>query len=139
MRGIVFPDSTRSGLEAFPAMDQVWTYLGYALYAAIFVCFAILMFHFLWHKQWLYTLLSIGFLFACYSGFLFALVIGWQEAANWNIKKLMRIYTGLLIIFFVMFTRAQYKEFTTPKAPTDPRAEMKRKHAERQFNKQKQQ
>jgi hypothetical protein len=115
-------------------MDQVWTYLGYALYAAIFVCFAYLMFYFLWYKQWLYAILSILFLFACYSGFLFALVIGWQESSNWNIKKLMRVYTVLLVVFFIVFARAQYKDFTTPKPLLDPRAQMKQKHAERQFN-----
>jgi hypothetical protein len=129
------PDSTRPGLEALPAMDQVWTYLGYALYAAIFVSFAILMFHFLWHKQWLFAILSVAFLPACYTGFLFALVIGWQESPKWHIKRLMQVYTVLLFCFFIMFARAQYKEFTTPKPLLDEMSQRKQKHAARQFNK----
>jgi hypothetical protein len=89
-------------------------YLVYAMYTAFLVCFVILMWQFLWHKQWKMALLSLFFTWACGGGFLIALIIGWQEAANWKIKRLMIIYSILLPPCFIVFMNDQIKQAMEP-------------------------
>jgi hypothetical protein len=115
-------------------MDLVYSYLWLALYYGFYygflISFVILMGYFLWHKQWLFTLLSIGFSFM-YGGFLLALVIGWQEANNWKIKNFMRVYTILLVVFFIMGAKTLFTTLTTASPPVDPKVQAKQKAAAR--------
>jgi hypothetical protein len=80
-----------------------WAYL-IAIFTGAIVCYAMIMWQFLAHRKWKLALLSLVFvpLPFCWAwpGFLIALILGWQEAGNWNMKKLMRIYS----IFFVLIT-----------------------------------
>jgi hypothetical protein len=108
-------------------MDQARNYLSLALYSALLVCFAMLLWQLLIHRQWQTVLLSIFFAIACGGGFLFALVFGWQEAANWKIEKLMRWYTVLLVLCFAVFTNDLFHSFLGPSSPADLKAQAKQK------------
>jgi hypothetical protein len=108
-------------------MDQVRNYLTFALDAAFLVCFALLLWQLLIHRQWRMALLSIGFAFACGGGFLFALIVGWQEAANWKIKKLMRWYSVLLVLWFVVSANNLFRSFMAPSPPADLKAKARQK------------
>jgi hypothetical protein len=102
-------------------MDQVYEYLGYAFYygtiAGLVICFVILLGYMLWYKQWLNFFLSLFFLLACGSGFLIPLVIGWQEAKNWKIPKLIRLYSVLVLFGFFILSNHLYVDLTTQKEP----------------------
>jgi hypothetical protein len=89
-------------------------YLTYALYTAFIVCFVLILWQFFWHKQWKMALLSLFFTWACGGGFLIALIIGWQEAAAWKIKKLMIVYSILLPLSFAVFMNDRFKEAMEP-------------------------
>ena len=100
-------------------MDQVYFYVGQALYygilAAFWVSYVMMLGYFLWHKQWLFVFLSLVFTAGFYAvgpfillGPLIVLIVGWQEAAKWNIKKLVRISSALLVISFLLMTRTWY-------------------------------
>jgi uncharacterized membrane protein len=123
-------------------VDQVLGYLGLALYygllAAFLVCFVMLLGYLLLHKQWLFAFLSIFFavLFKpagplILLGPLIALAVGWQEAGNWKIKKLMRIYSALYVVCFILLTRTAYVDYTTPAPKLDPKSQAKQKAAAR--------
>ena len=112
-------------------MDQVYYYLGQALYYGLFVAFwissVILLGHLLWNKQWLLSLLTIFFTWGFYYagpfvvlGPLIALIIGWQEADKWQIKKLVRILSALMVVCFILLTRDAYVNFMKPKPKVDP-------------------
>jgi hypothetical protein len=112
-------------------VDQVYYYLGQALYwgliAAFWVSSVMLLGYLLWHKQWLYAFLTLFFTAVFWVtpplrvlGPLIALVIGWQEAEKWKIKNLLRLNSVLLVLCFLMYTRDSYIEFTKPKPKVDP-------------------
>jgi hypothetical protein len=115
-------------------MDQVYYYLGKALDVGFFVCFLMLMWQLLMHKQWKMVLLCLVCAVGCGGillgsdargtlsvgpGYLIAMVIGWQEAENWKMKKLMRWYTGLFVVCFILFVNNLYSTFTTAPPPPD--------------------
>ena len=114
-------------------MDQVLGYVKPALYyglnAALVVCFLILLGHLIWNRQWLFALLSLAFTPMCGGGFLFALVIGWQEATAWKIRKLMYVYTALIVVCGIMMAQTAFVTMTTPSPPVDPKAQAKQKAA----------
>jgi hypothetical protein len=117
-------------------MDQVLGYVGmglnYGILAAFVVCYVILLGHFLWNKQWLFVFLSLFFTVVFYPvgpfvtlGPLILLVIGWQEANKWGIKKLIRIFTVLFVLSFLLLTRMSYVNYVN--APReDPKAKGKK-------------
>jgi uncharacterized membrane protein len=114
-------------------MDQISYYLAIALNVAFLVCFLMLMWQLLIHKQWLMVLLSLFFAVVCGGamagagalsigpGYLIAMVIGWQEAKNWKIQKLMRIYSALFVVCFILFANTVIESFTNPPPKVDPR------------------
>jgi hypothetical protein len=115
-------------------VDQVYFYLGQALYwgiiAGFWVSSLILLGHLLWNKQWLFAFLTIFFTAAFYVmgplivlGPLIALVIGWQEGGKWKIKNLLRVNSALLLLTFFLLTRDAYKDFMKPKPKVDPKVE----------------
>jgi hypothetical protein len=109
-------------------MDQFYFYLQYALYGACILCFVVLLGYMLWYKQWLNAILSVFFTFFCLGGgFLIPLVIGWQEAANWKIKNLMRAYSVLVVICFIMLAKSSYVYMTTPKPTVDPKVQARQR------------
>ncbi len=117
-------------------MDLVYQYLGLAAWWGIVgglaLCFLILLGYMLWNKQWLYFLISILFLPACFSGTLIPLVIGWQEEKNWKIPKLIRIYSVLVVLGFFILSHQVWVGLTTREEPVDEktakyRAKMKGK------------
>src|SRR4051812_48555970 len=87
--------------------------LRYLLFGSLFICYAMIVWQMLYHKQWANTALSLVFLVVCFSGTLIALVIGWQEAGNWKIKKLMRIYSVLVVLCFFVAARDVFHTMTT--------------------------
>jgi len=100
-------------------VDQVYFYLGWGLYygflAAFWVMYAMLLGYFLWHKQWLYVFLSIVFTVGFYNigafivlGPMILLIVAWQEAEKWNIKKLVRIFTAVLVCTFIAMSVEWY-------------------------------
>ncbi len=100
-------------------MDQVYFYVGQALYygiiAAFWVSYVMMLGYFLWHKQWLFVFLSLVFTAGFHAtgpgillGPVILLIVAWQEAEKWNIKKLVRISSALLVISFLLMTRAWY-------------------------------
>jgi hypothetical protein len=125
-------------------MDQALDYLVIALDVAFLVCFAMLLWQFLLHKQWMIVLLSLFFAVVCGGsllnggvlnvgpGYLIAMVVGWQEAKNWKIQKLMRWYTGLFVLGFVIFAHSFVQTLTTASPPVDPKVLAKQKAAARQ-------
>jgi hypothetical protein len=101
-------------------VDTVYFYLGWALYygflAAFWVMYVMLLGYFLWHKQWLYVFLSIVFTVGFYNigafivfGPMIILIVAWQEAEKWNIKKLVRIFTAVLVCTFIAMSVEWYK------------------------------
>jgi len=114
-------------------MDQIPHYLAIALNVAFLVCFLMLMWQLLIHKQWTMVLLSLFFAIVCGGavagadvlsigpGYLIAMVIGWQEAKNWKIQKLMRIYSALFVVCFILFANTMFHSLTTPAPTVDPR------------------
>src|SRR4051812_49609815 len=106
-------------------MNQAYPYLALALNVSFLVCFLLLMWQLLIHKQWKMVLLSLFFAVVCGGtlggggllsvgpGDLIAMVIGWQEAENWKIKKLMRIYSALFVVCSMIFVNTMYKSLTT--------------------------
>jgi len=121
-------------------VDQVYVYLRLALYwgllASCAVCYLILLGHLLWNKQWLIVFISIFFTVVFWPvkalivlGPLIALVIGWQEADKWKIKKLMRIFSALLVVCFIMLVPGTIDTFMhPPKVEIDPIKAAKQKH-----------
>jgi hypothetical protein len=112
-------------------VDQVYYYLGQALYwgiiAAFWISSVILLGYLLWNKQWLFAFLTIAFTVAFWVtpplrvlGPLIALVIGWQEAGKWKIKNLLRVNSVLLALCFFLYSRDSWIEFTKPKPKVDP-------------------
>jgi hypothetical protein len=101
-------------------VDTVYFYLGWALYygflAAFWVMYAMLLGYFLWHKQWLFVFLSIVFTVGFYQigpfivlGPMIVLIVAWQEAEKWNIKKFVRIYSAVLVCTFIAMSVEWYK------------------------------
>jgi hypothetical protein len=141
------PDAPRVGLPTPPSagagtailiMDQVYYYLGKALDLGFLVCFFMLMWQFLMHNQWKMVVLCLICAIGCGGillgsdgrgplsvgpGYLIAMIIGWQEAGNWKMKKLMRWYTGLFVVCFFLFTHTLYKTFTTAPPPPDAKTQ----------------
>ncbi len=102
----------------------------WVIYLAFLGCFVVLMGHFLFHKQWAMVGLSLFFAAGCLgSGFLIALVVGWQEAANWKIQKLMRWYTGLLVVSFMLAAHTAYLTMTAPPPAVDPQEQARQRAA----------
>jgi hypothetical protein len=122
-------------------MDQAFGYLAIALNVAFLVCFLMLMWQLLLHKKWSMVLLCIFFAVVCGGslsggsmlsvgpGYLIALVIGWQEAANWKIQKLMRCYTALFVVGLILFVHSFYTTLSTPPPPEDPKVQAKKRAA----------
>ena len=112
-------------------MDTVYFYLGLALYygflAAFWVMYVMLLGYFLWHKQWLFVFLSIVFTVGFYNigpfivlGPMIVLIVGWQEAEKWNIKKLVRIFTAVLVCTFIAMSVEWYERPRKPKSRSVP-------------------
>ena len=114
-------------------MDQVYFYLGQALYYGLMAGFVVtyvwLLGYFLWHKLWLFAFLSIAFTAAAYTaGAIWAivlgppivLVVGWQEAAKWKAKNLVRVFGALWVICFILLARDAWTDFMKPKPKVDP-------------------
>ena len=98
-------------------MHEVLQYLTFKnfLYVAFLASYMALMWQFLYHGQWKMALLSIVFLFACGGGFIIALIIGWQEAARWQMKRLMIVYSLLLVPCVFVGARDQLHDVMNPK------------------------
>jgi hypothetical protein len=122
-------------------VDQVSEYLRLGLYwliiAAFWLSSLVLLGHLLWRKQWLFAFLAIFFTAVFWVtpplrvlGPLIALVIGWQEAAKWKIKNLLRLNSVLLVLCFLMYTRDSWVEFTKPKPKVD-QAKLARERAQK--------
>src|SRR4051794_32047049 len=118
-------------------MDQVLGYAGLALYygllLAFLVCYLIVLGHFLWNKQWGFVFLSLFFTIVFYPvgpfitlGALIVLVIGWQEADKWKIKNLIRIFSVLTVVVFLLLARDAYHGFMNPPPKVDPKAKGKK-------------
>ena len=43
-------------------------YLGYLLFGSFFICYAMIVWQMLYHKQWANAALSVFFLIVCFSG-----------------------------------------------------------------------
>jgi hypothetical protein len=119
-------------------VDQIVGYLGlglyYGLFLAFIVCYIVLLGHLLWNKQWLIVLLSVFFavIFAPAGPFIalgpaIALVIGWQEAGKWKITNLMRLFSALWVVCFLLLTRDAYINFMNPPPKVDPKVEARLK------------
>jgi hypothetical protein len=113
-------------------MDQTHGYIGIALNVAFVAAYLWLLGLFLWNHQWKMVLLSLLFSF-CGGGFLIALVVGWQEAANWKIQRFMKLYSALLVVCFLMFAHTLFISLTTPSPPPvmDPKTKARMKTAPR--------
>jgi hypothetical protein len=107
-------------------MDTVYEYLGLAAYygilAGLAICYVWLLGYMLWYKQWLNFFLSIFFAFCLGAGALIPLVIGWQEAKNWKIPKLIRIYSVLVVFGFFIVSHRIWVDLTTHKEPVDSKS-----------------
>jgi hypothetical protein len=95
-------------------MDQVRHYLKLAMYAGAIICYVMVLWQFLMHKQWKLVLLSLLCNIVLLGGFLVALIIGWQEAANWKMKRLMIIFSVLLPLCMISLMRDEWRRMTEP-------------------------
>jgi hypothetical protein len=120
-------------------VDQVFEYLRlgsyYGLFAAYWVCVVILLGYLVWNKQWLVALLTVAFTAAFYPagpliilGPVLAIVIGWQEAAKWKAKNLLRVTSALMVVCFLLLSRTYWVEFMKP-APKVDQAKLARERA----------
>ena len=98
-------------------MHEILQYLTFknCLFAAFLASYVALLWQFLYHGQWKMALLSFAFLFACGGGFIIALIIGWQEAAKWQMKRLMIVYSLLLVPCVFVGIRDQIDQVMHPK------------------------
>ena len=89
--------------------------------------YVMLLGYFLWHKQWLFVFLSIVFTVGFYNigafivlGPMILLIVAWQEAEKWNIKKLVRIFTAVLVCTFIAMSVEWYSAPRKPKSSSVP-------------------
>jgi hypothetical protein len=108
--------------------------LYYSLYTGMAVCYVMLLYHFFARKQWMLALVSLFFIIpwcgetlTCYGGLLIALIIGWQEAGKWHIKKLMQIYTVLFLLTLPLAVGDLRRSFAEQRARSEAEAAAKAK------------
>src|SRR5262249_19829503 len=106
------------------AMATIKFYLWYAMFGALIIAFLWLMFEFFMNGQWKFAVLFMVCAPWCMSGFLMALIVGWQEAAKWRVKKLMITYSVIFVICSILYVDHTWKDFT--KEREDPAAKKKK-------------
>jgi hypothetical protein len=72
---------------------------GISLLVAI-VCFVLVVIKMFQNNQTVLGIVSIV-AFCCGVGLLVGLVVGWMNAANWHIQKLMYVYTGAVLVYII--------------------------------------
>lgn len=109
-------------------MDQAKYYFTYwVLFPGLIVCFAIVIWKMLTNRQWKTALLSIAFIPACGGGFFIPLIIGWQEAEKWKIKKLMMLYSGLIVVCGSIFVYTTIYKAFNPEVVLDAKTKARMK------------
>ncbi|MHC5538380.1 hypothetical protein ACYOEI_09140 [Singulisphaera rosea] len=109
-------------------MDQAKYYLVYwVMFPGLFVCFAIVTWKMLTNRHWKSALLGIAFLWACGGGLFIPLIVGWQEADKWKIKKVMMLYSGLIVVCGAIFVYTTFDRMINPEVVLDAKTKARMK------------